>query len=96
MSSMLGTSLPAISSSGRAGVTSNCSNVPSSYSRTTDWAVTMTAITCSSIATRPGMMKIRSFRLGLYSTRVAVVMGAVLSSTPRRRALSEANASARA
>ena len=71
----LGAILPIISSPGRMGVTSSCSMVPVSRSRTTAAAVSVTVCICSSVAMMPGIRNHRSFRSGLYRMRTRVSSG---------------------
>ena len=58
--------LPMMNSTGCIGVTSSCSSVPTSRSRTMAKAVRLTMVIRPSVPIRPGIKNQRLLRLGLY------------------------------
>jgi len=66
-----GMSFPAMSSSGRMGVTLSCSMVPISFSRTTAMEVSIMVMTSRMSPSTPGTMKFRLLSSGLYQTRIS-------------------------
>ena len=72
---MPGSALPNRISSGRNGVTSNCSNVPSSRSRASASALISIAMIIDSTQTRPGRMNQVLSSVGLNQSRVSSTSG---------------------
>ena len=83
-----GMALPAMISTGRNGVTSSWSKVPSSRSRATDMAVSSSVCISVSVPISAGIMFQRVSRLGLYQARATICTGgggqAVIGRASRR------------
>ncbi len=74
--------LPMMISAGDSGETSSCSKVPSSRSRATDSAVTISPMSVVRMATSAGTVLQVGSRFGLNQTRATTALGGVGARRP--------------